>query len=212
MVFKKVKKVITIRRIYLIIDLFIKITLLLAIIKSIQEENFLVLFISTVAFLLTFIPLLFRKKYNLKIPTEIELIIVVFIYATLFLGEVKGYYIKFWWWDIILHMGSAIVFGFIGFTILYFMYSRHEFDARPWAIAIFSFSFAIAIGVMWEIFEFSIDQIFGFNMQKSGLLDTMWDLIVDALGAILASAIGFIYLKTKKTVMFDGIIRNFVRR
>jgi len=88
------------------------------------------------------------------------------------------------------------------------MYSRHEVDAKPLAIAIFSFSFAIAIGAIWEIFEFSMDQFFAMNMQKSGLVDTMGDLIVDTIGAILAAGIGFIYFKTKKTIIFDGMIKK----
>lgn len=197
-----------VKKIYIFINLFIRISLLIAIIQSVQAKNMMVLFFSTLVFLITFVPLFFKRKYNLKIPTEIQMIIVIFIYASLFLGEAHGYYIKFWWWDIFLHCFSAIIFGFIGFTILYFMYSQKEIYARPWGLAIFSFSFAIAIGAIWEIFEFSVDQVLGFNMQKSGLVDTMWDLIVDTLGAILASVIGYIYLKTKKTLIFDGIIKQ----
>ena len=33
-------------------------------------------------------------------------------------------------------------------------------------------------------------------MQKSGLLDTMSDMIIDAIGAMFVSAIGFIALKS----------------
>ena len=197
-----------VKKIYIFINLFIRISLLIAIIQSVQARNMMVLFFSTLVFLITFVPLFFKRRYNLKIPIEIQMIIVIFIYASLFLGEAHGYYIKFWWWDIFLHCFSAIIFGFIGFTILYFMYSQKEIYARPWGLAIFSFSFAIAIGAIWEIFEFSVDQVLGFNMQKSGLVDTMWDLIVDTLGAILASVIGYIYLKTKKTLIFDGIIKQ----
>ena len=197
-----------VKRIYLVINLLIRISLLIAIIQAIQKTNIIVLFFSTLVFLITFIPLFFKRKYNLRIPTEIEIIIVLFLYASLFLGEVHNYYLKFWWWDILLHTGSAIIFGFVGFTILYFMYSQHKVDAKPINLAIFSFSFAIAIGAVWEIFEFSMDQLFGFNMQKSGLVDTMWDLIVDTLGAIFASSIGYFYLKTKKTLIFNGIINQ----
>jgi uncharacterized membrane protein YjdF len=88
------------------------------------------------------------------------------------------------------------------------MVNRHELKARPWVIAIFSFSFAIAIGVIWEIVEFSIDSFFGFNMQKSGLIDTMSDLIVDAVGAMFASAIAFFYLKSKKALIFGNIVKR----
>lgn len=203
-----IKKIFSIKTIYATIALLIIASLTFAILRAIFNKNWIVLFVSVIVLILTSVPILIRKKTKLRIPLEIELLTVIFIYATLFLGEVHGFYERFPWWDILLHAGSAIVFGFIGFTILYLMYSRHEVNAKPLAIAIFSFSFAIAIGAIWEIFEFSMDQFFQFNMQKSGLVDTMTDLIVDTIGAILAATIGFIYLKTKKTFIFDSIIKK----
>ncbi len=199
-----------VRKVYFLINWVIRITLLIAIYQSIKNINYLTLFFSIIVLAITFFPLIFNWKFNLRIPTEIQMIIVLFIYSSLYLGEIQSYYIKFWWWDIFLHAGSAIIFGFLGFTILYFMYSRNNIKARPWAIAIFSFTFAIAIGAIWEIFEFSVDQLLGYNMQKSGLIDTMWDLIVDALGAILATGIGYIYLKTRKTLIFNTLIKKLI--
>lgn len=199
---------ISIKHLYKSISIIILVTLLYAIFFSIAQQQWTVLFASIVTFLLVLIPWFARKKYNIKIPTEIELIITLFIYATLFLGEAHDFYKIFWWWDMLLHAGSAIIFGFLGFILLYFIVSKQEINARPWTIAVFSFSFAIAIGAMWEIFEFTMDQFLGLNMQKSGLLDTMQDLIVDTLGAILSSTIAFIYLKANKSLIFNGIIKN----
>lgn len=174
---------------------------------SIYQKNYITLFTSALTLILILLPI-FIRRLKIFLPTEIELIAILFIYATLFLGEVHSFYTLFWWWDIILHGLSAIVFGFIGFTILYFMVDRHELNAKPWAIAIFSFSFAIAIGVLWEIFEFSLDSLLGFNTQKSGLLDTMGDLIVDSLGALLSSAIAFFYLRSKKKLIFKEVLKK----
>lgn len=50
----------------------------------------------------------------------------------------------------------------------------------------------MAIGGIWEIFEFAMDQVFGMNMQKSGLIDPMWDLIVDALGPLFSVTTGYL--------------------
>jgi len=197
------------KKIYFVITLIIIATLLYAIFFSIKTGNYITLFTSIATLILTFLPWILHKTYKIKLPTEIELIIVLFIYATLFLGEVQNFYNTFWWWDIFLHTGSAIVFGFIGFTLVYFIADRHEIKTRTWALAVFSFSFAIAIGAVWEIFEFFMDQTFGWNMQKSGLMDTMTDLIVDTLGALISSGIALIYLKTKKTVIFNDIIQKF---
>jgi hypothetical protein len=64
-------------------------------------------------------------------------------------------------------------------------------------IAVFAFIFGLAIGAIWEIYKFSMDTLVGTNMQKSGLVDTMSNLIVDMLGAGTASIIGYVYLKRK---------------
>jgi len=187
---------------YFVLVSLIIISLIYAAVISIYQKNYLLLFISVLTLGLVSLPF-FIRKLEFKFPLEIELISILFIYATIFLGEAHNFYEQFWWWDNLLHGGSAIVFGFIGFTILYFMVNRHELKARPWAIAVFSFSFAIAIGVLWEILEFFLDNFFGFNLQKSGLRDTMGDLIVDTLGAIFSSTIAFIYLKSKKKLIFS---------
>ena len=78
------------------------------------------------------------------------------------------------------------------------LYQDKKFKASPILIVIFGFSFAVAIGSIWEIFEFTMDSILGFNMQKSGLIDTMSDLIVDAIGAAVAAFVGYFYLIRKK--------------
>ncbi len=189
----------------------IRATLVLAMLSAGIEERWPLLFISLLAFLLTFLPGLFQKNFMIFLPAEFELIIVVFIYLTLFFGEVESYYTRFWWWDVLTHTGSGVALGFMGFLILFTMFEQKKLKAKPITIAIFSFSFALAIGALWEIFEFSMDSFFALNMQKSGLVDTMWDLIVDALGALLASVVGFMYLKGGRTRIFNRLINNFVK-
>ena len=66
------------------------------------------------------------------------------------------------------------------------------------------------MGVFWEFFEFGADRLLGFNMQKfrmpgqDGLVDTMEDLIVDTIGAIIACIGGWIYMKQKKDTLFNN--------
>ena len=137
---------------------------------------------------------------------------IVFIYATLFLGNVQEYYARFWWWDFVMHTGSGIVLGLVGFLIIYALFKGERVVASPIWIAIFAFSFAVALGAVWEIFEFTMDQLFGYGMQKSGLVDTMWDLIVDSVGALLASFVGWLYLKGKRALLFDRAIDAFIEK
>lgn len=100
----------------------------------------------------------------------------------------------------------------MGFIILFVIHKKGKIEAKAFWLVIFSFSFALAIGVLWEIFEFSMDQVFGFNMQKSGLIDTMWDLIVDALGAFLSSLAGYLYLKGEDKFSFSFFMNKFIER
>ncbi|MEK6873492.1 MAG: hypothetical protein AABW91_01495 [Nanoarchaeota archaeon] len=190
---------------------FIRLTLVLALISSIFTKEWLVMFVAIVTFLLTFLPFIFEVSSKIDLPIEFEIITVLFIYAALFLGEVHDYYTIYWWWDAILHGGSAIALGFIGFTIMYILYKGKKIEAKPSTVAIFSFCFALAIGALWEIFEFSMDQLFGLGMQKNGLIDTMWDLILDSLGALIASSLGYLYIKRREVFVFNGIMERFIK-
>ena len=81
---------------------------------------------------------------------------------------------------------------------------------KPAFVALFSFTFAIAIGSLWAIFEYSMDSLLGLNMQKSGLVDTMWDLIVDAVGAFVISVLGYFYMKRGFEYFVEKCIAKFV--
>ena len=197
------------RGIYAVFLFVIRVSLIFAIVGAILNGRWTILFTSLFVFLLTFSPVFFEKKYKILLPLEFEFILVFFFYSTLFLGEVHGYYEKFWWWDVALHTGSALAFGFIGFILIYLLYRSNKVKTNPVIIAIFSFCFAIAIGVVWEIFEFSMDQIFGLEMQNSGLVDTMWDLIVDFIGALIASIGGYFYVKKREIFLFGKSVRKF---
>ena len=143
-------------------------------------------------------PSLIPKKFGVHIPTGLVVAIVIFAFGTLFLGEYFQAYESFWWWDVWLHAGSAFGFGLIGVTVMMVMQYQDRLHASAWLLALFAFGFSVSIGVIWEIFEYAMDSNFGFNMQKSGLRDTMWDLIVDVTGAGLAALLGYRYLKTKQ--------------
>ena len=74
-----------------------------------------------------------------------------------------------------------------------------------------SFGFAVTIGTLWEIFEFLMDWFFGFNMQKSGLVDTMTDLLINAIGAAIAAAIGYFYVYKEDSLLARRLIRAVLR-
>lgn len=153
---------------------------------------------------LTLAPFLLGKRLRVFIPPEFELLAIAFVFAALFLGEVRGYYTRFWWWDIALHISSGFLLGILGFLLVHVLNEKEELDVhmKPSFVAIFAFVFSIGVGAVWEIFEFAMDSIFGLEMQKpmlgdpSGLTDTMWDLIVDTVGALVIALLGYSYLRT----------------
>ena len=163
-------------------------------------------------------PVMFRLP--VEIPSEIQIVAVLFVFATLFLGEVQDYYQRFWWWDASLHTTSGLLLGMLGFMFVYMLNenSHVDFHMRPSFVALFAFFFAVAVGAIWEIFEFGMDEFFGTNMQPatandpSGLTDTIQDLIVDTVGAAIVSLAGWRYLTRARASHVDNWARRFIRR
>ncbi len=197
-------------KIQLIISYLIRLALVVAIGEAIFVQEWVTVFVSFLILLLTFIPAFMYRNFKIHLPIELELTTVVFVYAAIFLGMVRDYYVQVWWWDILAHAMLGIVMGFAGFLILFMLYHRNKVKASPFMIAIFSFCFAVAIGALWEIVEFFMDEAFGLNMQKSGLVDTMWDIIVDVGGALLASVIGYFYIKGGSPRLVNRIVQKFL--
>lgn len=159
---------------------------------------------------LTLLPIYVQRVIDVRIPPGFLVAIAAFLMATLYLGEVKDYYESIWWWDIMLHVGSAIGFGLTGVILMLILVRGNRLTAAPITVSFFAFCFAVMIGVLWEILEFTMDQTLGTNTQKSGLDDTMWDLIVDCLGALVGAAAGWIYLKDEQGWILTDMIRQFV--
>ncbi|CAN5149331.1 MAG: hypothetical protein M3448_05610 [Pseudomonadota bacterium] len=165
-------------------------------------------------------PELVRRKLSVEIPSEVQILATLFVFATLFLGEVRDYYERIWWWDLALHTTAGLLLGLLGFIIVYALNESREVQVkmRPSFVAIFAFVFAIALGTVWEIFEFSMDQMFGLNMQKpmlgdpSGLTDTMFDMIVNAGGAAVVSLAGWLYIRGARRRHVDTWVARMIRR
>ncbi|MGO4915448.1 hypothetical protein [Pseudogemmobacter sp. W21_MBD1_M6] len=168
-------------------------------------------FVSLATLGLSMTPALFAERFAIRLPISFVAAIVVFAFATLFLGEAFDFYNRYWWWDIALHGGSAVGFGLLGFLFIFILFEGDKYAAPPWAIAALSWCVAMTIGAIWEIFEFTMDQTFGMNMQKSGLIDTMWDLIVDGIGGGVGALAGFFYLKGQQIGGLSGAIDEFIR-
>lgn len=158
------------------------------------------------------IPSLLAHRFKFEIPFFLYMCYIVFLYCAIFLGEAQSFYYKIPHWDTVLHAMSSLMLGFFGFMFITIL-NRDEhtlMSLSPFFVSLFAFCFAVTIGAVWEIYEFTADGLMGFNMQKyaladgtqlvghAALADTMKDIIVDCIGALIATIIGYISLKKNK--------------
>tara|TARA_R110002049_G_scaffold23525_2_gene83141 strand:- start:334 stop:1074 length:741 start_codon:yes stop_codon:yes gene_type:complete len=165
-------------------------------------------------------PVRLGPQIGVQIPPEFQILAIVFTFAALYLGEMRGFYTRLWWWDIALHTSSGLLLGILGFVLVYVLNENERVDLhmRPRFVALFAFLFALAVGTVWEMFEFLMDRLFGYNMQKSmlgdpsGLTDTMIDLMVDAAGALTICMIGWWHMKKKRVSFIQTMVGRFIAR
>jgi len=201
-----------IERIEFTIAVLIQLSIFIIAISALINRQWLTAFSGAVVFLLSFAPTIIQRQVRVRLPVEITLFICVFLYASFALGEIRDFYERLWWWDLVLHSLSALVIGLIGFLGIYVFYMTYRIRIAPIYVAGITFGTAITVGTLWEIFEFLIDLSFDLNMQRSGLMDTMTDLIVNAAGAFTAAAVGYYYVRHGDELMGRRLIRTLVER
>lgn len=191
-----------------------RILLILAIITSFFTKHWLNFFTSIITLSLTYATQLINKHTPITVIHEINIIAMVFLFAANFLGELFEFYYIFWWWDIFLHALSGVFLGFAGFIVVFMLNGSPNIGVKlsPFFIALFAFCFAVSLGVIWEVYEFIMDSFFGMNMQKSGLVDTMWDLITNSVGALFAAIMSYIYLKLGRKSIMMSIVEKFITK
>ena len=157
------------------------------------------------------LPGFLEHRIKLIIPSSMLIPYALFLYGSIYLGEVRDFYFIIPHWDTVLHTFSGCMLGALGFS---FVSLLNDIDNGPLRlnegfVAVFAFCFAVALGVVWEIYEYVSDGILGLNMQKfmlksgellvgrAALADTMKDLMVDCLGALAVSLAGYVSLKDK---------------
>ena len=166
---------------------------------------------------LIFVPQIVTKIIKFEIPSPIEVMYVSFLCAALMFGEIFNFYGMFDWWDNLLHLLSGFFIGMIAYYVAntFNHYGSHQ-SMSPLFLAIFAISLTLALGVIWEFVEYSVDAIFKTNMQgyrvdnstlvqseelvgHAALSDTMNDLLMALLGSGMLSLIATYQLKKNKT-------------
>lgn len=195
------------------------------------------------------IPRIIDRRFHVKIPVALEIVILLFIYAHMILGEISSFYTRFPYWDTMLHTINGFLMAAIGFSMIDILnqHPRVHISMSPIFVAFVAFCFSMTIGILWEFFEFAMDQFAHTDMQKDffvtslysvainpsglneivplsdiqktvvyylengeraayvmnggyldvGIIDTMKDLIVNCIGAVVFSVIGIVYIKNR---------------
>ena len=157
-----------------------------------------------------FLPSILAKRMRFDVPASFSITYTIFIYCAIYLGEVRSFYYLIPIWDSILHTFSGAALGVFGLFVVDLLSRerKHKVHLSPFFVSFFAFCFAVTVGVLWEIYEFTADGLFGLNMQKfitesgevlvgrQALTDTMKDLIVDVSAAFVVT-LGY-YLNTKR--------------
>lgn len=225
-----------------VVYMVLRILVILIMILQILNRNFEDVFYCVLTLILLLVPSFLQMELKIELPTPLEIIILLFIFAAEIMGEIGSYYTKFPYWDTMLHTMNGFLAAAIGFSLVDIL-NRHKsdkFHLSPLYLAIVAFCFSMTIGVMWEFFECGMDLFFGMDTQKDtivhsissemldptrtqtivhindihdvtvngqslgvngyldiGLLDTMKDLFVNFIGAVVFSIIGFFYVKKR---------------
>ena len=178
-----------------------------------------------VSLILYNIPSIAQRRFKLYVPSAIHIFVLLFIFAHFILGEVFGTYKVSALFDKLLHTTSGLAIALGGFSLVNILNDSRNTHLKlsPLFVALFSFCFALAIALLWEVLEFTSDSLFGTNMQRYippenveqavppkqgyGLIDTMGDMIVSTAAAFVVSVLGYIALRKK-----SGALNRFLLR
>lgn len=224
------------------IQMVLTLIVVFSVIRQFFLGNYHNMFLGILTLILFMVPQFLDKKLSVTIPVGLETVILIFIFSAEILGEINAFYVKIPIWDSILHTTNGFLMAAIGFALIDLFNRSEKFSIKmsPYFVAFFAFCFSMTVGVLWEFFEFSMDQFFGLDMQKDwivtainsvklnptganvpihidvqsvvingeqwnlggyldiGLIDTMKDLIVNFIGAVVFSVIGILYLKNRE--------------
>ena len=226
--------------VYLVLRLIVLATLVSSIIRGEYESAFICLLVLVLALFL--LPFFIQQNFGIELPSTLEIIILLFIFAAEILGELECYFITYPHWDSMLHTTTGFLCAATGFALIDILNrnSRIKFELSPIYVALAAFCFSMTVGVLWEFFEFGMDRLFHMDMQKDtvvqsitsvmldptnrnipitidgihsvavngqdlgfdgyldiGLYDTMADLFVNFVGAVVFSTIGYFYIKQR---------------
>ena len=151
----------------IIVYIILRILVIISMIREIINGNFSNALLCFLALILFLVPSIIEKTFKIEFPSNLEIIILIFIFSAEILGEINNFYGRFAAFDSILHALNGFLCASIGFSLVYLLNNNvSSFKLSPFFVSLVAFCFSMTIGVAWEFLEYSADNIFKLDMQK----------------------------------------------
>lgn len=177
----------------LILSYALKITIFILLFISILKVHWVWIFGCILAIIVSFIPTILKRNYQITLPLILEILITVALILHIGGGLLGAYEIPNY--DTLTHFVSSFLVAFLAFVIIYILDEFWDgLNMDKYAMAFIVVIFTIAMGVIWEFNEWITDLIFG-TKEQWGYNDTIKDLFIDMLAGIFMAIVGVISIK-----------------
>ena len=169
------------KRLVYAVYFILRLSVVLMLIAQVFNRNYENVLLCVLTLILFMLPSAFQRRLRIDLPDTLEIIILLFIYAAEILGEIQSFYVRFPHWDDILHTLNGFLCAAIGFALVDLLNreERVSLHLSPFFMAVTAFCFSMTIGILWEFFEFAMDQLLRFDMQKDTVLTTLSTVTLD---------------------------------
>lgn len=166
--------------------------------------------------LFLFLPALFYKLLRLEPIYALNFAVYLFCFIAFMIGMVFNAYHLVPYYDKFAHTLSGVFFGLLGIVFYYLLKPRKQIEKADCGAAAYSaVTFALSTAVIWEIIEYALSYLLGNDCQNvltTGVNDTMQDMIVCLVGALVfLIPLLLYYLKGRKGLLM-GIFEEFFNR
>ncbi len=163
----------------------LRILVIFCMVRQFMVANYEGFALCILTLLLFGLPSYIQTRLRVELPQTLEIIIMMFIFAAEILGEVNNFYTIIPLWDTLLHTLNGFLAAGIGFSLVLILNKNEKimFSLSPLYLAIVAFCFSMTIGVLWEFFEFTMDMLFGLDMQKDTVVHSISSILLNTSGA-----------------------------
>ena len=164
-----------------IVYLILRVLVVLALVIALLRHDYESVFVCCLSLIMFIVPAFVQKNFGIELPSTLEIFILLFIFAAEILGEMESFYVKYPFWDTMLHTINGFLCAAVGFALLDIINrnSKVKFKLSPVYLAIVAFCFSMTIGVLWEFFEFSCDAFLHTDMQKDFIIGNIYSVMLN---------------------------------